>query len=446
MRASFSFLFASLVFVSTAQLSTTHPLSSFGIGEYNTGSNAISTSLGTVNTSMIDSTLVNYFNPSSYTQLSKGNTLLSMGLESKFSSYSQGNVSEFKLGTTVTHVALAMKINKLMGISFGLKPYSKMGYEFSENQFTGIDSIRYTYKGTGNMQDAYFGYAISPIRTHATHFSIGFNGAYLFGFVGNERKSELLTDGTGQGGMAIENVRLSSFHYEIGAHFEQKIGVKQKLLIAFNMDPTQRFNGRLDNELYTSSTINTPSTYDTISFSQKQGNVQVLQSYEAGLRYQFFFRDVKRKSNTRRPNLTILASYKKWNGVNSDFGSSDSNWNVGSSDKWSFGLSYSPETKLFENVATLKLFEKLSYRCGLYYLQTPFSSNGSKFIDRGTTFGIGFPILAQMSLSSLNLAFVIGQKSTESEISLKENYLGFKFGMVFSPSAFEKWFRKRKLD
>jgi hypothetical protein len=119
---------------------------------------------------------------------------------------------------------------------------------------------------------------------------------------------------------------------------------------------------------------------------------------------------------------------------------------VQQSDKWSVGLSYSPETKLFENVATLKLFEKLSYRVGVYRMQSPFSSDGSNFVDRGTTFGIGVPILAQMSLSSLNFAFVVGQKSTENSNSLKEDYLGFKLGMVFSPSAFEKWFRKRKLD
>jgi hypothetical protein len=79
-------------------------------------------------------------------------------------------------------------------------------------------------------------------------------------------------------------------------------------------------------------------------------------------------------------------------------------------------------------------------------MQSPFSSDGSNFVDRGTTFGIGVPILAQMSLSSLNFAFVVGQKSTENSNSLKEDYLGFKLGMVFSPSAFEKWFRKRKLD
>jgi hypothetical protein len=67
-------------------------------------------------------------------------------------------------------------------------------------------------------------------------------------------------------------------------------------------------------------------------------------------------------------------------------------------------------------------------------------------MDRGTTFGIGVPILAQMSLSSLNFSFILGQNANESSNSLKENYLGFRFGMVFSPSAFEKWFRKRKLD
>ena len=52
----------------------------------------------------------------------------------------------------------------------------------------------------------------------------------------------------------------------------------------------------------------------------------------------------------------------------------------------------------------------------------------------------------KMSLSSLNLAFVLGQKGTGQEANIEERYIGFKFGVVFSPSNFEKWFRKRKLD
>jgi len=446
MRYSLAFIFLSFLHTFYAQVITTHPLSSYGIGEYNTGSNAISGALGFVNTSMIDSNMVNFYNPSSYSRLSKGNTLLSLGIDSRFSFYEQGDISEFRFGTNIDHFALAFKMNKLMGMSFGLKPYSKMGYEFSHNIFTGVDSLRYSYIGNGNIQDVYAGFAISPINTEQTNLSLGINASYLFGHVSNERKSELLTGNTEQGGLSKDITRLSAFHYQLGAHFQQNIGLRQKILLAFNMDPRQVFKGTLENELYSSSNINIPDFYDTIDFRSTEGSVQALSSYEIGLKYQFFFRETKRKSNTRRPNMSLYASYKKWNGIKSDFSEPAVNWEIGASDKWSVGLSFSPETRIFENVATLKALEKLNYRVGVFQTTSPFSPNGYNFIDRGTTFGIGIPILAQMSLSSLNFAFVIGQKGTDNDASLKENYLGFNFGMVFSPSAFEKWFRKRKLD
>lgn len=446
MRYSLAIFFTSFLLVAKAQLTTTHPLSSYGIGEYNSGSNAISSAIGFVNASMIDSGLVNFYNPSSYSRLSKGNTLLSLGIDSKFSMYSQGDRSEYKLGSVIDHFSMGLKMNKLMGMSFGLKPYSKVGYEFSENVFTGIDSLRYSYIGKGNLQDAYLGFAFSPIQTNRTHLSLGFNASYLFGFVSNERKSELLIGNSAQGGLSKEITRLSAFHYELGAHIEQKIGLRHNFLIGFIIDPTQRYSGTTENELYTSSNISNPLIYDTLSYTKNEGVVEVLYSYEVGMKYQFFFKETKRKSNTRRPNLTVLASYKKWNGIQSDFVNVEDNWQIDAADKWSIGLTFSPETKLFENVATLKGFEKLNYRFGVYQIRTPFYQNGLNYVDRGTTFGIGVPILAQMSLSSLNFAFVIGKKGTGSDADLNESYLGFNFGMVFSPSAFEKWFRKRKLD
>ena len=446
MRYSLVLFFSSIFLIANGQLSSSHPLSSYGIGEYNTGSNATSTSLGFVNASMIDSGFVNYYNPSSYSRLSKGNTLLSLGIDSRFSMYSQGGVSENKIGSMVDHFSLGLKMNKSMGMSFGLKPYSKVRYEFSENIYTGVDSLRYTYTGLGSLQDVYLGFAISPIQSANTHLSLGFNTSYLFGYVSNDRKSELINGSTDQGGLSKDITRLSAFHYELGAHLQQNIGSMHKVLIGFIYEPSQRFNGTLDNELYTASNINSPEVYDTISYSRINGFVEVLNVYELGIKYQIFLKETKRKSNTRRPSLTLFASYKKWNGIQSDF-EATSNWEVGEADKWSIGMSYSPETKLFENVATLKGFEKLNYRIGVYQMNLPsFTSNSSNYVDRGTTFGFGVPILAQMSLSSLNFAFVLGQRVNGNEDSLKENYLGFNFGMVFSPSAFEKWFRKRKLD
>ena len=445
MRFSLTLALGILTQMSIAQVTSSHPLSSNGLGTFNSGANAITSALGNVNSVWIDSTNVNFFNPSSYSRLSKGNTLLSLGLDSRFSFYQQLDVSEFKTSTMFDHFSLAFKTTKRSGLAFGLKPYSNVGYEFSQSEFTGIDSIRYTYAGRGNLQDAFLGFAFSPISSARSNLSLGANVSYLFGFVSNERKSELLNADASPGGLSLDLTRLSSFHYEFGIHYEQRLGKRNIFLVGFTVDPEQDFNGSIENSLYSSANINAPSIYDTVFSNTTSGSVKVLTTFEVGLKYKYFFKETKRKATTRRPNITFAASYCESQGIESKFEDSQ-DWQIGPSNCWSFGLSYSPETKLFENVATLEVLEKLNYRVGYFQRTLPFDADGVEYLDRGTTFGIGIPILAQMSLSSLNLAFVLGETGTGVDSNLTEQYIGFKFGMVFSPSNFEKWFRKRKLD
>jgi hypothetical protein len=40
----------------------------------------------------------------------------------------------------------------------------------------------------------------------------------------------------------------------------------------------------------------------------------------------------------------------------------------------------------------------------------------------------------------------LGSNKTNVENSLIENYASVNFGVILSPSVFDKWFRKRKLD
>ena len=103
MRYSLTLALGILTQMSIAQVTSSHPLSSNGIGTFNSGANAITSALGNVNSVWIDSTNVNFFNPSSYARLSKGNTLLSLGLDSRFSFYQQLDVSEFKTSTMFDH-------------------------------------------------------------------------------------------------------------------------------------------------------------------------------------------------------------------------------------------------------------------------------------------------------------------------------------------------------
>ena len=64
MRYSLTFALGLFIQLSIAQVTSSHPLSSFGIGAYNMGSNAITSALGNVNGVWIDSTNINFFNPS----------------------------------------------------------------------------------------------------------------------------------------------------------------------------------------------------------------------------------------------------------------------------------------------------------------------------------------------------------------------------------------------
>ena len=102
--------------------------------------------------------------------------------------------------------------------------------------------------------------------------------------------------------------------------------------------------------------------------------------------------------------------------------------------------------KISENFTNLKALEKFSYRIGAYQQTLPYFKNDRVYEERGLTFGLGIPILAQQSLSSLNVSFQFGQRGSTDPSSLQESFIGMNFGLIVSPSSFDKWFRKRKLD
>jgi hypothetical protein len=71
--------------------------------------------------------------------------------------------------------------------------------------------------------------------------------------------------------------------------------------------------------------------------------------------------------------------------------------------------------------------------------------NGSKVVSSGFTFGLGLPIIVQRSLSSLNIAFGLINRSTLN-LSLKETLLQCSVGVSISPAVYERWFKQTKID
>jgi hypothetical protein len=76
----------------------------------------------------------------------------------------------------------------------------------------------------------------------------------------------------------------------------------------------------------------------------------------------------------------------------------------------------------------------------------PYSFKQEQFIDRGYTLGFGIPIIAQQSLSNINIGISYGTRSTQQIGSYNQSYFGIQFGVTIAPSVFDRWFRKRRLD
>lgn len=86
----------------------------------------------------------------------------------------------------------------------------------------------------------------------------------------------------------------------------------------------------------------------------------------------------------------------------------------------------------------------MTYRLGANYGQIP--GGDTRLTDFGMTFGLGFPIPFNRSVSSLNIGMKIGQQGEIGPTSIRERYIGVNVGIILSPGFNDKWFRKFKYD
>jgi hypothetical protein len=446
MRILISSLFCIFFLGLRSQSVNSNVLSYYGLGERSVGNHSIYDALGTNNFNLLDSAQLNFFNPASYSLMSAGNTLFSVGIYGRTSRYILNDNSEYQFSAMADHFALGFKMKKRMGLSFGLKPFSSRGYSFTQKIFTGTDSIKYVYSGKGGIQDLFLGFSYSILQSKNTKLSFGANASYLFGKVTNERQSILIDPNTASGGVGRSSISMKALRYELGSFFRQKFGNSHDLTLSAVFTPNHNLKASAMEELYTAANVNTLNTYDTLDYIERTGKVNFGIESKYGLAYQLSLPDWKRKTRMLHPELTFLASYTSISAPSHDF-QNLAPWNNLNATKISLGVQVKPEAKLYENISTLKFLEKITYRLGTYSAQLPYSTvSGSQYYEQAITFGFGLPIIAQQGLSSLNLSFCMGKRGVNEEGYTTEDFLSFNFGLVISPSSFDRWFRKRKLD
>jgi hypothetical protein len=443
-------IFILLLFIgnlSIAQNSINSPFSSYGIGESNGLDHSTFLGVGNATISMVDSTVLNFYNPASYSSIGKGQPLFSFGTSSRLSVYKEGSANEFNSNTSIQHFAFGLSFAKRLGMAFGLQPYSRRGYDFNSGDFIESDSITYTYQGSGTINKAFLGLSADIIKRDSTRLSVGANFGYLFGNVSNIRKAVLF--GTSQnGGVGIKTYDVRSIHCDFGLSFSHQFTPNHSVGVYATFDPLQKLNATYEEGIYYASQVNNPNTYDTSFYlSSTTGTLTNVSKLTYGLSYKYRFTDSEKIQRKLHPEIAVYATYStsNWSKFENTY-SSDTSTTFFNTSKLSFGVQFMPEAEFQLNTATTGFLARVRYRAGFYSYTLPYATNGEQVSDFGTTFGFGIPVSVQKSLSSINFGFSVGSRGVADQTQLKENYYGISLGITIAPGEAEKWFRKRKLN
>jgi hypothetical protein len=438
MRSIISILFAISFSNLMAQSITNNPLSYFGIGEQNFGSNAIYDALGRNSINYFDSSQLNIFNPASYSSMSSGNTLLTIGLNGRLSKFSELNNDALRIAIMPDQFALGFKLSKQIGAAFGLKPYTRRGYDITE--YDSINLLINKYEGSGGTQAFFLGAGFRIFKLKRSNLSLGFNANYIFGSVTNSRNAKLFsTSNSTPAGISNSTIKLNAINIDLGISFEQMISKNHSVILTGAFTPNLLSqNLKVSEGLFYANSSSAGVIYDTINYSVNSSSINN-SAIKFGFSYRINLKSWKRNMRFINPSILFLGSYST---MKTNFLNSRNEMN-----QISFGIQFAPETKIFENNINLKLLEKINYRIGFYKQENSINAlSNLNYNDIGFTLGLGIPITIQQSLSSFNASFSFGNCSAKNSNSLSEKYFGINFGFIFSPAKFDRWFRKRKLD
>ena len=401
--------------VSLAQQTTSSPYSRFGMGDLNSQFSSVFNSLGGGGYAINDSKIINPFSPASYSSYQSNSFLFSTGINNETIDIQSLTDNQTVNNLSLSHILFGFPLTKKIGSSFGIIPFSSIGYSMqNRDDIFGADML---YDGDGGISKVYFG---SSLELHQ-NLSVGANASYLFGGL-NRRKRLVFDDETIFNSRSNSLINIKGIYYEFGAVFSKKIDDNNsQISISINTSNNTNVDAKRTNLVETFEYSGTNEIVkDTFVNSVEKGSV-ILPKYT---------------------NLGLAYSLDKWLFV---FDYSTQNWSdyelfeesdsLINSQRISGGLQYTPDIS-----SVNQFYKRCHYRVGLALNTTPLQINNTQLEDKSISFGIGIPI--KKNKSTYDISLILGQRGTTSNNLLKENYVKIGLSMSFEGI----WFVKQKYN
>ncbi len=381
--------------------------------------------MGGVGVGLNDSQVINLKNPAAYAGTDSLSFLMDVGVSVNMGRFQDVQHSRNAFLGGLEYVAIQFPVYRnLLGLSFGVKPFSFSGYGLVSTSSIGKEDkavLTQTFTGKGAIQKAYLGLAGRVFD----RFYIGANVNYLFGHLSHTVATT--PNSTNMSQSIMTNViRLRDFGVDLGMQYLQPLDTETKdfLIVGATYSPTMPLRPTIT--VQSNENAGDPLR-PKIETKVERMNTRLPNEVAVGFSW-------------TRPNKYVLGldvAYSGWGRVPSVFG----NDGVTFEDSYSAGLGF----EYLPNVFSRKYSEVIKYRLGMSYSGSylKFSPVGQTHTI-GASLGMGLPVnffgTERPSVLNLSLNYdrTFGEKK-RTGITL--DVIKLTLGITFN----ETWFRELRI-
>lgn len=361
----------------------------------------------------------NYINPSNPASFSNFSlTTFEASIVSRNVSYISNGQSRDGSNTQLGYMALGFPIGEQAGTSFGIRPYSFVGYDYSFPTVVNDISIDNSFEGSGGVNEIYFGFGYSFLQ----NFSAGITGNYYFGEILDQRRATYNSADNFFNTLDERVTRVSALTAKIGLQYFEDLKNNHKLIVGFVASPVDGLESEQSRIVRNySGAASTESFRDTaLYFADRNFTIANAPEYGLGVSYEKKFK------------WMITADFKTqlWNDVEIEEG-------IFLKTNQQVSIGYDRYVNL-NSIGSY--WSRMGYRGGLRYNSSVVNINNEDVSEFGISFGFAMPL--RKSFSTINVGGEVGQRGKDSNGLTKENFFTFQIGVTIN----DKWFIKRKYD
>ena len=418
----------------SAQSGTNSPYSQYGLGALASQATGFNRGMNGLAYGFHEHNQVNYMNPASYASVDSLSFIFDAGVSLQLTNFDENGNKVNAHNADIEYVTASFRAFKHVGVSFGILPYSNVGYNFSNTQnvnaFPSTSSPNATYSniysGNGGLHMVYLGAGWEPFKGIA----FGANISYLWGTL-NRSSTNTYSDSYVNTLSKNYTAQVKSYKVDLGAQFTCPINKKNELTLGLAYSLGHNLGAEPECNII--STNSQTSVSDTTRYVVSKA-FEIPQTFGVGLMWNYNNRlkfgvdyQMQQWVKIQYPQLTTINGKTSYSLVDGQF--TDRH-------KLTVGGDYCKGERY------RGFFSRMHYRGGVSYATPYLRINGQDGPrELSASFGVGIPIInGYNNRSMLNIsAEWVNQKAVGL---IKENTFRINVGLTFN----ERWFAKFKVE